>query len=172
MTADPLRQFEASALASMFDAGRSVARPWEGGDLAAVLRHQLAAPLAVDLCAPGRASAERVARLITAADPPLRTFYDLLSHPAPPVELLELTKRLAKRARADRASALPEEVAAFLYFASIHTALKRVGARISTLDDRQLRDGIEWVLAQPWLDPSARALFDDSARTDPAHSSG
>ena len=166
MTADPLRQFEASALASMFDAGRGAARAWEGDDLAAVLRHQLAAPLAVDLCGPGRSAAERVARLIDDADPPVRTFHDLLSHPAPPVELLELTKRLAKRARADRSSALPEEVAAFLYFASIHAALKRGGARISTLDDRRLRDGVEWVLAQAWLDPSARALFDD-----PAHSS-
>jgi hypothetical protein len=54
---------------------------------------------------------------------------------------------------------MPKEIAAVLYFAAIVVALRRCGARITRLSDGELRAGVEWVLAQPWIDPATRALF-------------
>ena len=162
MKPDPIESGEASALASMFDAARAPTRPWRSDDFAAVLRHQLAAPLSVDLGTLRGVTAEHVKRLAGAPDPPMHTFADLLRHPAPPLDLLEMTKRFAKRARRKPQGAVPEEVAGVLYFGSIFAAHARCGVRISDLGDENLRDGVRWVLAQPWIDQATRAVFDQS----------
>lgn len=159
MNPHPSENGEASALASMFEISAVPARLWRGEDLAAVLRHQLAAPLAVDLATLRGVTAEQVSQLAASAEPPLHTFHDLLHHRAPPLELLEMTKRFAKRARRNPAGAVPEEVAGVLYFGSILAARARCGARISGLGEGQLREGIRWVLAQRWIDPATRAPF-------------
>jgi hypothetical protein len=159
MNTRPTGNDEASALASMFDAGTAPAHPWHSEELAAVLRHQLDAPVSVDLVNLRGVTAERVGRLAGAADPPIRSFFDLLGHPEPPVELLEMTKRFAKRARRKPGLGLPEEVAGVLYFGSILAARARRGTRISNLDEEELRDGVRWVLAQPWVGQATRTLF-------------
>ena len=152
-----------SGLASMFEAARVPARLWRSDELSAVLRHQLAAPLVMDLSTLRGVTSEQVKRLAGGgggADPSIHTFHDLLRHPNPPVELLELTKRFAKLARRTQASiAVPAEVAGVLYFASILVAQMRCGVRISNLSDEQLSEGVHWVLAQVWIDPATRALF-------------
>ena len=150
---------EPGSLASILEVGWETGRPWGEGDLAAVLRHQYAAPLGCDL---GTAGED------TGAGPPagIKTFGDLLHHPAPPVELLVLAKDFAKASRADPHAALPKEVAAVLYFAAIVVARRRCGARISQLRPEELRAGAEWVMAQPWVDPATRRLF-ESAGTGP-----
>ena len=151
-----------SGLASMFDAARVPPRLWRSDELSAVLRHQLAAPLVMDLSTLRGVTAEHVKHLAAGggADPSIHTFHDLLRHPDPPVELLELTKRFAKLARRTQASiAVPAEVAGVLYFASILVAQTRCGVRISNLSDEQLSEGVQWVLAQVWIDPPTRALF-------------
>jgi hypothetical protein len=159
MTMHPTDNGEASALASMFEVARSPVRIWRSEELAAVLRHQLAAPLPVDLGTLRGVTAEQVSRLGDAAEPPIRTFGDLLRHPAPPVELLEMTKRFAKRARRKPGSAVPEEVAGVLYFGSILAARTRCQHPISNLSENEMRRGIDWVVAQEWVDPATRALF-------------
>lgn len=156
---------EAGALASMFEAGASGGSAWQDGDLAAVLRHQMAAPLRADLATLPGVVPEQVERLAGAADPPVHCFRDLLGHPAPPVGLLELTKRFAKRARRRPGTALPDGVAAVLYFGSILAARDRAGASISDLSAAQLEDGRRWLWSQPWLDPATRALFDPAAHS-------
>jgi hypothetical protein len=149
---------EPGSLASMLEVGWEAGPTWGERDLAAVLQHQLAAPVVCDL---GPAGAD-------AAAPPagIRTFGDLLHHPAPPVELLVLAKDFAKASLADPHAALPKEVAAVLYFAAIVVARRRCGARISQLSPEELRAGAEWVMAQPWVDPATRRLF-ESAGTGP-----
>ena len=135
----------ADALASMLDIDSTVGRPWDARDLGAVLRHQLAAPLP-----PGTAAA------------PIETFDQLLHHGSPPVALLESVKDFSKAARQDPEAGLPKEVAAVVYFAAIVVARRRCGARISKLSDGELRAGIDWALAQAWMDPVTRGLFADA----------
>ena len=137
------------ALASMLDIDGDTGPAWTGQELEAVLRHQLAAPLRADLGA--RASAAEATT----------TFQDLLHHPAPPVELLTAAKEFAKACRNDPRSGLPSEVAAVLYFAAIVVARRRCGATITQLSPEELRAGVEWVLAQPWVDAATRRLFDE-----------
>jgi hypothetical protein len=151
----------ASALASMLDRASFPAHVWSNDELAAVLQHQLAAPVSVDLGTLRGMPPDRVLRLADGAVPPIRTFSDLLRHPAPPLDLLESTKRFAKLARDSPQSALPMEVAAVLYFGSIAAARNRCGKNISNLPDPQLRQGVQWVMAQPWLDHEIRALFEN-----------
>ena len=143
---------EPGSLASMLEVGWEAGPTWGERDLAAVLQHQLAAPVVCDL---GPAGADAT------ADPRagIRTFGDLLHHPAPPVELLVLAKDFAKASRADPHAALPQEIAAVLYFAAIIVA-RRCGVRISQLSPEEIGAGAEWALAQPWVDPATRSVFD------------
>ena len=132
---------------------------WGPNDLAAVLRHQLNAPLAFDLGALEQGAGQRVAALAQVEGPPLHTFRDLFGHPHPPVELLELTKRFAKWSARRPEAPLPKEIASVLGTLSIVVALTRCASRITELDDRELRGRVEWALAQAWLDEPTRDLL-------------
>jgi hypothetical protein len=152
-------------LASLFQAedeaaGGVAACPWGPDDLGEILRHQLAAPIlfgpdpAADRptgAGPGGAGKAPV--------PPLSNFGDLLTHPAPPLELLRLTKEFAKASDTRPQCPLPKEVATALYYAAILAALLRHGQRITELSDRSLRSGAEWGLRQPWLPAQLRPLY-------------
>jgi hypothetical protein len=140
------------ALAAMLGVDGAAPPAWEPQDLAAVLRHLLAAAPAAELPAGGPAVADRVG-----------SFGELLRQPHPPVELLVLTKDFAKASREDAAGALPKDVATVLYFAAIVVARRRCGGRITRLSDGEVRAGVEWVLAQPWVDGAARALFEEGS---------
>jgi hypothetical protein len=89
----------------------------------------------------------------------LKSFADLFHHPAPPVELLELTKDFAKANMDHAQSSLPSEVAAALYYTSIAAALVRLGARISRLPEGELRRGLLWTGEQAWLDEETKQLL-------------
>ena len=161
MNTDSAESSQASALASMLDATYLPQRVWRDDELASVLLHQLAAPLSSDLPTMRGVTPDHVDALADAAVPPIHSFADLLHHPAPPLELLELTKRFAKRARSARGASvtLPKEVAAVLYFGAIHAARDKCDTPISNLSDEEVRAGISWVLAQPWVNSATRALL-------------
>lgn len=147
-------------LAALFDvsAADGAGRLWQDEELGAVLRHQLSAPLRVDLVSLGRSLAGKIETLTDSLGLTLKSFGDLLSHPHPPVELLKLAKNFAKACRISPRSPLPREVATVLYFASVAAALARCRCRITSLTDAALSDGFRWVLDQPWLDDRTRAL--------------
>jgi hypothetical protein len=90
------------------------------------------------------------------------TFANLLQHPKPHLAMLQRVKRFAKACRNDPHGPLPQEVATVLYFASLVAALLRHQQRITSLDDAALRQGVEWVLAQQWIDDSTRSLFQEA----------
>ena len=54
---------------------------------------------------------------------------------------------------------MPRDIATMLYFACAAAALVRCGERITRLDDTKLREGLEWAIAQSWLDGTSRELF-------------
>ncbi|NLX96012.1 MAG: hypothetical protein GXY83_07540 [Rhodopirellula sp.] len=148
----------AESLARMLDPAGGRGQLWERAEMAAILEHQLAAPLADDL---GTVDPNLPVRLpnSSASQIPLVTFRDLFHHPEPPVELLDLTKRFAKRCRTSPDAVLPVEIATLLYFLAIAVARFRLTQQISGLDDESLRGGICWSLEQPWLDDETRKLL-------------
>jgi hypothetical protein len=89
----------------------------------------------------------------------LKSFADLFHHPAPPLELLEMTKDFAKANMDQAQSSLPNEVAAALYYTSIAAALVRLDARITRLQEAELRRGLLWTREQGWLDEDTKQLL-------------
>ncbi len=139
-------------------------RHWTPEEQASVWAHQMSAPLAVDL---GALAADGAARLETRAAVQgvlLRSFHDLLLHPRPPLELLELVKNFAKLNRRHPRSPLPPEVSAGLYYACIAAALVSSGKRLTTVGDEDLRKGLAWLRSQSWVDEQVRTLAEAAHR--------
>jgi len=149
-------------LATLLDLGPDSDRLWRDEELGAILRHQLTAPLQVDLINLERGLAVKVRTLAEAQGLVLKSFGDLLAHPNPPVELLKITKDFAKACRLSPHSPLPRDIASVLYFASIAAALVRCRRRITGLGNDALADGLNWVLTRSWLDAPLRTLIEES----------
>jgi len=149
----------ANKLAALLATGEERARLWRPDELAAIFRHQISTPMLVDLGGFDPGSAARLKLDAEAQGLLLKSFADLLQHPAPPVELLELVKNFAKANLDQPESGLPAEIASTLYYLCIAAALVRRDARISQLPDADLRRGLSWSREQAWLDEPARKLL-------------
>ena len=149
-------------LATLLDLSPDADRLWRDDELGALLRHQMTAPMQVDLINLERGLALKVRNLAEAQGLTLKSFGDLLAHPNPPVELLKITKDFAKACRLSPHSPVPHEIASVLYFACIAAALVRCRRRITGLTNDALTEGFRWVLSQPWLDAPTRALTEES----------
>jgi hypothetical protein len=147
------------SLAAFLASGAEPARLWRPEELNAIFRHQLAAPILVDLGGFDQSTAVRLKNLSDAQNLLLKSFADLFRHPVPPLELLKLTKDFAKANMDHPDGCLPHEVASALYYASIAAALVRLDTRISRLPDADLARGLDWALHQPWLDANTGELF-------------
>jgi len=121
-----------------------------------MLRHQLQAPLDIDL-----RPFDVAGILAGRSDPMLRSFRDLLHHPRPPVALLKLVKQFAKGRGGNGNAVLPEPIGTALYFATIVVSQVRAGRRISSLDDAGVRGGADWLMSQPWVDAETQALVQE-----------
>ncbi len=161
MTHDSLLSKQASSMARLMETSEDAGSLWSPEELGDILIHQLAAPLAQDLKSVGGGRGALEAASLSPPVPPIETFGDLFLHSSPPLELLQLVKRFAKSCRSGRESPLPDEIATILYFVTIVVARLRRGASISGLDDQSLRAGLEWTLAQPWLDEDTRGLLQE-----------
>ncbi len=149
------------ALLLDFDEGDDE-RLWQPEELAAVLRHQLSAPLKVDIVSISAGPAAQLKTLVESQGLLLKSFGDLLHHPNPPVELLKETKQFAKTCRMSPNSPIPKDVAAVLYFASIAVAMTRCRRRISALGNDELEKGFKWVLAREWVDENTKELITEA----------
>jgi hypothetical protein len=146
------------ALAALLAEREEGGRLWRSDELAAVFRHQMSAPVIVDLGGFDPATAVRLKTLSEAQGLLLKSFGELLHHPAPPVELLVLTKDFAKLNLDHSDSTLPSEIAGVLYYSSIAAALVRLDTRITQLNDADLRRGLRWTREQPWIDQQTKEL--------------
>jgi hypothetical protein len=122
-------------------------------EMAAMLAHQLAAPISADL----KLSAEQIREATQ-----FGTIGDLLDHAAPPVWLLEETKQFAKRNRAHGDPSV-RQISTVLYYDAIAAALLRCKSRITDLTDDQLREGFTWAKQQSWLDTKSRQRIEAAA---------
>ena len=132
---------------------------WTPRDLEAIYRHQLATPLQLELGAMAPDEAKQLAATADAHALLLRSIGDLLHHPRPPVALLAMLKDFAKRLMEHPLSALPHDVAALLYWASIAAGLRHGGMRLTSLDDGRLITGLQWAASQPWVDPPTAEMI-------------
>jgi hypothetical protein len=151
------------SLAALLESSAERTRLWRPEELGAIFRHQMSAPVLVDLGGYDAGVAMRLKKLSDAQSLLLKSFADLFHHPSPPLELLELTKNFAKANMDNAESTLPGEVAAALYYTSIAAALIRLDTRISRLPDADLRRGLLWTNDQPWLDDPTRELLRQAA---------
>lgn len=149
----------AKKLAELLASGEEHARLWHPDELAAIFRHQMSAPMLVDLGAFDTRTASRLRTVAEAQGLLLKSFSDLFHHPAPVVELLELVKDFAKANLDHPDSGVPGEVAAALYYTSIAAALVRLDTRITQLPDADLQRGLSRTLKQTWLDDKTRELL-------------
>ena len=148
-----------SRLARLFSLNDDDATSWQPHELADIWRHQLAAPLTLDLAETEADSANTIERLSNLSPAPLRTFGDLLTHPWPPLKILRLVKEFAKVRRSSKDSAYPAEIATALYYAVIALAMCRHGTQITQLGADDLRQGFEWAMELTWLDEPTRQLY-------------
>src|SRR5581483_9615658 len=146
-----------------------VERPvrWNADELATMLRHQLNSPIRTDV---KKMSGELLARFDQAAagasGAATMSFGSLFGANQPNVKVLQVVKDFAKQSISQKDGSLPEELGAVLYYASICTALLRCnGQRISGLDNETLKDGLNWSIAQPWLDASLATLLRATVKT-------
>jgi hypothetical protein len=147
------------SLAALMEAGSQQARLWGPDELAAVFRHQMSAPVLVDLGGFDPGTAVRLKTLSEAQGLLLKSFSDLFHHPSPPIELLRLTKEFAKANMDHPESGLPTEIVSVLYYTSIAAALVRCDTRISQLKDADLRRGLLWANDQAWIDEETKVLL-------------
>jgi hypothetical protein len=152
------------SLAAFLAAGAERARLWRPEELGAIFRHQMSAPILMDLGGFDPATAGRLKTLGAAQGLLLNSFLDLFLHPVPPIEMLSLTKEFAKANMDHPDSTLPNEVASVLYYASIAAALARLDRRISQLADAELKRGFSWAGGQPWIDPQIKRLLDTASQ--------
>jgi len=164
VTSWDIQSSDSRRLADLLEEGDCAERLWQPQELATILRHQLSAPVQFDLGGLEKGLARKLAALSEAEGLLVRSFADLLFHPNPPVELLELTKRFAKACRAHPQGPLPHEIATLLYYASIVVAMLRCGTRITSLGDDSLRRGVGWLLEQPWLEERTRSLLNEGLK--------
>jgi hypothetical protein len=144
-------------LAGAMDAAADRPILWRPDELAAMLSHQLAAPIRGNLEAmPGD-----IARRHDNVVPREIAFGELLGSPHPPTELLRAVKDFAKRAISVENGSLPVELGAALYFASIACARLRCDQAISGLDGEALAYGTNLAMSQPWLDASLLTLLQE-----------
>ena len=76
--------------------------------------------------------------------------------------LLEAVKTFGKECRRRPEHGVPAEIGTVLYFLGIITAHRVHGKRISRLDSKEILAGLDWAVAQDWLDAESREWFEKS----------
>lgn len=120
---------------------------WSADDLGDILRHLLDGPLSNCI-------------RIEEQDLQHYSLRQVLCEPKSSVAILSRIKDFAKSCRADPVRALPDAVTAAVYFSAISAGITRHGEVISSLDAHSLREGLNWMLGQEWLDPGLRPVLD------------
>lgn len=158
--------------AELLELGLASARPWRPEELAAAWEYHLSAPPRFDLSRLDAAEADEVRELLAEQGMLLASLRGLLRHPVPPVELLELTRDFATTSLQATDPPLPPDVANVLFHLAVAVALTRGGERISALSDAELLRGLDWSLAQVWVDESSRATLGRARRVVAATAGG
>ncbi len=148
---------DSRTLSQLLDLDTQESASWTADELSAILAHQLAAPLAVDLKSQAPDIEEQLQQINAEQETPIKTFADLLFHTQAPQSLTALVKEFAKRQ--SNTGALSEEIISLLYVSAICASLAHGDRSISSLDDATLLANIEQLLTLPWLEAQLRDLL-------------
>jgi hypothetical protein len=159
-----LRKSSAQQLSALMGSGDERGPLWRPEELASMFRHQMSAPVLMDLGSFDPRTANQLKALTAAQGLLLSSFADLFNHSNPPVQLLQLVKDFAKTNLDHPESGLPREIATALYYASIAAALVRLDKRISKLSDTDLQRGLRLTRDQTWLDERTRSLLAEALK--------
>ncbi|HEY1789343.1 MAG TPA: hypothetical protein VGJ73_14380 [Verrucomicrobiae bacterium] len=154
----------AQQLSALIASGEERGPLWRPDELAAIFRHQMSAPVLMDLGSFDPRTASQLKALTLAQGLLLSSFADLFNHANPPVQLLQLVKDFAKTNLDHPESGLPREITTTLYYASIAAALVRLDKRISQLSNEDLRRGLRLTQEQPWLDERTKSLLAEALK--------
>ncbi len=152
----------AAQLAKIMNLDETTPDVWNDQDLAAMVRHQMEAPLHFDLTSfelKGRRAEARTETLTSAAKARIESFQDLLFHPEPPLETLRLSKDFFKaRTKALKKDSPEWQMAYLFYLLSILAAGSRA-PQLSNLTPGDLRKATKWALDQKWVDERTKRLL-------------
>ena len=138
---------------------------WSESDISDIFHHQMKVPLSVEL---SNLDPECSARLRAYADDRslvIKSLSDLLTHPTPPVELLQMIKDFAKANRTQTEEGLPGPVASSIYYLAIASAWVALGRRITTMADEGVVKGLRWTAKRPWIGPAYLGILEQAAET-------
>jgi hypothetical protein len=152
----------AAQISALLDFNPSAPDLWGNEDLHGMFKQRLAASIKNDLGTLSMRSAMAAAYqsgLREASRSGIASFYDLFTHPHPPILLLRLSKDVFKGFAGKADERRPEQQVAYLmYILSILTATG-LGHSISSLTSAQLLTATQWALNQSWIDSPGRDLF-------------
>jgi hypothetical protein len=154
----------AQQLSALMASGDERGPLWRPDELASMFRHQMSAPVLMDLGSFDPRTATQLKTLAAAQGLLLSSFADLFNHANPPIQLLQLVKDFSKANLDHPESGLPREIATALYYSSIAAALVRLDKRISQLPDADLQRGLLMTQAQPWLDERTKSLLAEAVK--------
>lgn len=127
---------------------------WSEAELGAMLDHQLAAALEPELWV-----AEATPMVTPATNPAACTFRDAIFGQIASLESLRRINDYAWEQMSRAEAILPEEIARVLYYGSAMAARRFSGECGCLLSQARLKAGVNWVLAQEWIDPAIRDWF-------------
>jgi hypothetical protein len=130
---------------------------WSATDLAELWRQQLELPLELEPAGLSPTEVEHSVAALLNERLLVRSLRDVLAMPAPPLALLRGLKDWAKSALANKQRNLPEQTLHAIYWLSVALSLIRHQIRLTSLEDQQLRNGMEWLASQNWLDAESLA---------------
>jgi hypothetical protein len=153
------------ALATLFQLGADTRRP-SAAMLQGALEHLMSAPIERAVNQLPRAAANRLRREQTRLRPGsaarklrLNTFGELLRHPAPPPELLELAKEFGKAIVHHQPAAWPKPVGEVLYYGAYAAAVVRGKPRPGSLNEQDLKAAFPKLRARQWIGSEQQGLF-------------
>lgn len=148
-------------LSKLIEVEAEAENAWAPEEWTDVFLHQLQAPLATDLIGEDPDIVQHLAASCKQHKQPLVTFGDLIRGDKPPLDLLFTLKGFAKKLIGGSETGIPREIATVLYYVSIVLAFRIHKKRISDLDSKSLREGLEWSLCQPWISSDIRRILED-----------
>jgi len=105
-----------------------------------------------------RGTEQSIAILSGQMNPPAVTFLDLLRHPKPPLQLLELVKTYAKAAF-HTSQSVPISSSLMLYYLVLSVAYLRHDKKITSLGENVVKENLVDRLSEPWIDKGTAQLL-------------
>jgi hypothetical protein len=141
MDMSELGKIAPSKLAQLLDVEEQF--PWSGEDAGRMLRYQFDAKLLPELYDVRGVDPVQLRQWISKR-PAGETFLQHLLSVEPSLEILSTIKSWSRQIRDNRNNPVHGDPASVIYFAAIAAALVRFRTRITSLNDEQLAQGVEW----------------------------